>query len=453
MATGSALIVTNEKSSAKQLLSALKKCGIEVSDVVRNGEDAIGSLQRHRVDSILFDSEADGSKLIADAIRIWKQYEIPIIFLSPTLDQEFVSQLLDCEPYGILRKPWDLPQLEAAIMASIHKSRIDRQERQVIAQVLKQSHNLKKMNEIMEQRLNSRMGEINQITDMYFLALEDMHKLFDSTVLLMANVAELRDVGVDKQGHNRRIATHAQVVSQAMRLDQQQAKDVYYAALLHDVGLLALPESMAGKPLTDMTLQERKLMERHCLIGEQVISQLGPLRQAAKLIRSHHELYNGKGYPDRLVGEDIPLGARILAVVNDHDDLKSGALDGISRNYIEARQFLKEQRGKRYDPKVVDIFLNWLEEVDEHDFSEDIKVKLKDLKVDDVLSRDIISSEGLVLLGKGKQLTRRFIEKLRTFVEETEEELEIYIEAPQEEEADPLSSPGRSASGGAQPGF
>jgi response regulator RpfG family c-di-GMP phosphodiesterase len=431
MAEGSVLLVAPNKGSAKQLFSALKKCEFTVSAVAGSGDEAIRHLKKNRVDSILFDSEDDREKIIADAIRVWKQYEIPIIFLSARLDHDFVSQVLDCEPYGILRKPWDLPELEAAVMASIHKSRIDRQERQIIAQVLRQSHNLKKVNDIMEQRLTSRMGEINQITDMYFLALEDMHQLFDRTIMLLANIIELREtVGT---GHGRRIADHAQGLTSLMGLDRQQAQDIYYAALLHDVGLLAISDDILQKPYTEMTLQEGKLMERHCLIGEQIFSSLGPLKQAAKIIRSHHEFFNGKGFPDRLAGDEIPLGSRILLVLNDHDDLKSGAFDGISRSYIEARQYLREQKGKRYDPDVVDVFLQWLEEVDEHDFSEDIRIDLDEMQVDDILSRDIVSSEGLVLLGKGKQLTKRLIEKLRQFVEETEEPLEIYIE-PREQE-------------------
>ena len=431
MAEGSILLVAGNNESAKQIFSGLKKCGFTIAAIARGGDEAARHLKKNRVDSILFDSEEGKEKVVADAIRLWKNYEIPIIFLSARLDHDFVGQVLDCEPYGILRKPWDLAELEATVMASIHKSRIDRQERQIISQVMKQSHNLKKMNEIMEARLSSRMGEINQITDMYYLALEDMRHLFESTLMLFVNAIELREANYP--GHARRVAEQALGIGQMMELDKQQLQDIQYAALLHDVGLLAMPDKILQKPLMDMTLQERKLMERHCLVGEQLFTTLGPLRDVASIIRSHHELYNGKGFPDRLAGEEIPLGARILLVANDHDDLKSGAFDGVSRSYIEARKYLQDQKGKRYDPKVVDVFLKYLEGIAEHFFVSDQKIDVNEMQVDDVLARDIISQEGLILLGKGKMLTKRLIEKLRNFVEETEEQLEIYIE-PREEE-------------------
>lgn len=161
--------------------------------------------------------------------------------------------------------------------------------------------------------------------------------------------------------HGQRVATLAVRIAEHMELPESATRDVEVFAPLHDVGKIGIRDEILMKqgPLTD---QEREICRQHCLIGDRIIRPLKPGRDALSLVRNHHESWNGRGYPDGLKGEEIPLLARIVKVADCYDALISARPYGAVMSEEEAVAHFRLHAGDHYDPAVVDALAAVLRE-------------------------------------------------------------------------------------------
>jgi HD-GYP domain-containing protein (c-di-GMP phosphodiesterase class II) len=162
-------------------------------------------------------------------------------------------------------------------------------------------------------------------------------------------------------GHMQRVADMAVRIGAAMGLQPEELRALAQAGVVHDVGKIEVPDAVLNKPsrLTDC---ERELIEQHPANGERIGRALGMPRAELEVIRHHHERWDGKGYPDRLVGTQIPLLARILAVADVYDALTSERAYRPAWSPEEARRHVREESGKAFDPQVVEAALAVLAE-------------------------------------------------------------------------------------------
>ncbi len=177
-------------------------------------------------------------------------------------------------------------------------------------------------------------------------------------VAALANAVEAKDVGLVH--HCRWLAHHAGRVGVQVGLRGEELEAVAYGALLHDVGKIGIPEHLLRKegPLSE---EEWIVMRRHPEIGERICQPLRTSLAFAPIIRHHHERFNGKGYPDRLRGEQIPLGARIVAVADAYEAMVHGRPYQPAQSHSLAADELLRLRGSQFDPDLVPIFLDELE--------------------------------------------------------------------------------------------
>lgn len=196
-----------------------------------------------------------------------------------------------------------------------------------------------------------------------------------------------------------------------MELSEADQQNVFLAALLHDIGKIGLPDNLLHTPFNSLTQQGRKEVMTHPAKGQQLLMAVEQLADAAKIIRHHHECFNGSGFPDRLTGLEIPLGARILAVANDYDALQCGALTLHEHTPIEAQQFIQKERGRRYDPAVIDAFFAMLVE-EARNRPQELSLRVPQLKPGMILSRDLVHRDGYTLLPRGRTLNADVINRL-----------------------------------------
>jgi len=193
-------------------------------------------------------------------------------------------------------------------------------------------------------RLADANRHVTQVNDLYL-----------STIETLAMAVDAKDQIT--HGHIRRVQVYA--VELAKRLgvtEPSQLKAIEAAALLHDMGKLAIPEHILNKP-GKLTPAEFETMKRHADIGADLLSSIRFPYPVVPIVRHHHEQWNGQGYPSGISGTDIPLGARILAVVDCFDALNSDRPYRPRLSVSEAFTILRERRGTMYDPLVVDQFL------------------------------------------------------------------------------------------------
>jgi PAS domain S-box-containing protein len=193
-------------------------------------------------------------------------------------------------------------------------------------------------------------------------SIEELRSSRQETVERLARAIELYD---DEAGdHVDRIARIASYLGSQLGLDDEQILLLKAAAPLHDVGKIAVPEKVLRKP-EKLTPEERKEMERHTEVGHQILagSESELLQMAARIALTHHEWFDGSGYPRRLAGEEIPIEGRIVAVADVFDALLSDRPYRLAMPVDEVVEIIREGRDTHFDPEVVDVLLECLEEV------------------------------------------------------------------------------------------
>ncbi len=173
---------------------------------------------------------------------------------------------------------------------------------------------------------------------------------------LLFNLSRDIDSVISGSGHHSvRVAHWTESLARRLNMMDADVQILYWAALLHDIGKIALPKEILGKkgPLTDI---EWMYMELHPTIGANLVFASSSMSELAPIVHAHQEKFNGKGYPYGLKGDDIPLGARILAVVDAYDAMTDDRPYRKPMTHEQAIAELQRNRGQHFDPEVVDTF-------------------------------------------------------------------------------------------------
>jgi HD-GYP domain-containing protein (c-di-GMP phosphodiesterase class II) len=156
--------------------------------------------------------------------------------------------------------------------------------------------------------------------------------------------------------HAVRVQHLCVAVAQDLRLDEDVITAIHAAAPVHDIGKLAIPDSLLHRP-GPLSHEEYEIVQQHAAMGAQILSGIEGGAPLARIVRHHHENWDGTGYPDKLRREAIPIGARILAVVDCYDALTSHRPYRQPLEHAEAMAMIVVRRGKMYDPAIVDAFV------------------------------------------------------------------------------------------------
>jgi putative two-component system response regulator len=211
------------------------------------------------------------------------------------------------------------------------------------------------INKILEKRiLLDKLNNEKTMREKFSNLFNDYQDLFLATIKSLSEAIEAKDQIT--HGHCERICENAVTIAKKLKLSSQEINDIQYASLLHDVGKIAVPESILLKP-SKLTEREFEIIKSHPYKGAKILQHIKQLGNAILGIKYHHERFDGGGYPEGLRGTTIPLIARIISVCDSFDAMIS------ERPYREAlsRQRVKEifieERGRQFDPKITDIFL------------------------------------------------------------------------------------------------
>jgi HD-GYP domain-containing protein (c-di-GMP phosphodiesterase class II) len=187
-----------------------------------------------------------------------------------------------------------------------------------------------------------------------YKAVVDLRSMFTQTVRALASAIDARDPSTKL--HSEHVSGIAVEIGQAMSLSETELEQLEWAGLLHDIGKIGIRDSVLLKP-ERLTREERMLMNEHPAKGEEILKDVDQLARERPLIRHHHEWYNGSGYPDRLVGEEIPLLARVLHVADAFEAMTaSRPYRPVPLSTADALSELRRYAGIQFDPNVVEAF-------------------------------------------------------------------------------------------------
>ncbi len=419
------LFVDDEASILSSLRRLFRPHGYRIL-TAGSGAEGLGVLEKETVDLIISDMrmpEMDGAQFLEQVRGRWPG--VVRILLTGYADiASTIAAINRGEIYRYIAKPWDDNEIVLTVRDALERKRLESENARLDAMTKQQNEELKALNASLEQKVGERTAQLRETLASLEQAHKDLNRGFMASVRVFSGLLELR--GGRLAGHGRRVAEHGRAVAQRMGLGEADSQDVLLAALLHDIGKIGLPDELLVKPFNVLSGQSRAEVMKHPLIGQNILMGVDQLHAAARLVRHHHENYDGSGYPDQLAGIAIPLGTRVLTVVNDYDALQLGTLTQRPLNATEAATFLIENRGKRYDPAVVDAFIRLLAETHKEAFTE-MPMRLAQLRPGMVLSKDLTHRDGYLLLARDQTLDAAVITELGRLEEADGTPLTLYI--------------------------
>lgn len=371
-----------------------------------SGAAALELMERESVDLVISDMrmpQMDGAQLLEQVRARWPA--TARLLLTGYADVE--SSIAAINRGQILRyltKPWNDDEILLIVREVFERKELEEDKRRLEALTQKQNDELKALNASLESKVEERTAELT-------VAHDKMKKNYLTSIKAFSSLIEQR--GGSLVGHARRVADMARRMAQGLHMPEAEARDVFIAGLLHDIGQIGLSDTILAKAVPRMTPQELERYRLHPIQGEQTLMALDDMQEVAGLIRSHHERFDGQGFPDGLAGPLIPLGARILAVAETYDDLQSGHLGSSGLSPDQARTVLVRGRGTQFDPDVLDAFLELFPKAPPPP-EKPLVLRSDELRTGMVLAKDFLSDEGVLLLAAEHVLTADLITRIRT---------------------------------------
>jgi len=191
-------------------------------------------------------------------------------------------------------------------------------------------------------------------------AITTLEQSYDITLEALGNALDLKDA--ETEGHSKRVTAFTIAIARAMGLTAGQIRVIARGAFLHDIGKMAIPDAILRKPGA-LDPEEVAIMREHCYRGYQILKRIPFLSEAAEIVYSHQEKYDGTGYPRGLKGDEIPLGARIFSVADTLDAMTSDRPYRAKLPFSVAREEIQRWSGRQFDPLVVATFLQMPEHI------------------------------------------------------------------------------------------
>jgi putative nucleotidyltransferase with HDIG domain len=313
--------------------ATLQRQGYEVLQAV-SGSQAIEMLGQGPFDLVLTDIVMQDGNGIALLERIHvDQPQLPVVMVSAIHDISVAIDSMRRGAYDYLLKPFEREHLVATVQRALDHR-----------QALQESQNYQQN---LEQVVRAR-------TEMLRQAMEDLEHSYDVTLEALGDALDLKDS--ETEGHSKRVTAYTIALARAMGISPVDIKIIARGAFLHDIGKMAIPDEILRKP-GKLTSEEELVMRDHCTRGYHILRKIPFLSEAAAIVYTHQEHFDGNGYPSRLRGNEIPIGARIFAVADAMDAITSDRPYRKARSFDEARQEVLRCSGTQFDPNVVEVFL------------------------------------------------------------------------------------------------
>lgn len=294
---------------------------------VNSGKQAFKYLEKHTPDLILLDifmPEIGGFEVMKQLQENKNWKKIPVIFLTADRKPETETECFKLGAYDFITKPF---------------------EPMVMLNRVRRTIELEGYRQDLQLRLDEKTREVELVTI--------------EAITTVANTIDAKDDYT--RGHSFRVAAYSEELAKRLGWPEEEVRNIHYVALLHDIGKIGVPDSVLNKPfkLTDV---EFDMIKNHTLIGAEILKDIRMFPNVSVGAKYHHERYDGKGYPEGLKGEEIPIVARIIGIVDSYDAMTSNRVYRKRLQDEIVKEELIKGRGTQFDPYLVDIFLELVEE-------------------------------------------------------------------------------------------
>ncbi|MFC1964879.1 HD domain-containing phosphohydrolase [Chloroflexota bacterium] len=320
------LVIDDEDVVRKLLCYRLSYEGSQCQEA-GSADQAAEELNNGPVDLVILDIEMPGKSGVELLPEIIANYPDTVVLMAATgKDIRAAIQCIRQGAYDYITKPFDLDSVALHVGIALEKRRLKLQNRDY------QQH--------LEQKVATQAKKIRNS--------------FLNSITALAYALEVRDKYTS--GHSHRVSEISIVVANELGISQDRVDTIKLAGLIHDIGKIGVRESILNKP-GKLTAEEYQQIKYHCEEGEHILIPIVEDDEILKMVRNHHERYDGNGYPDHLKGEQIPLGARILAVSDAYDAMTSLRPYRKLMSPEEASIEIEHCISSQFDPDIADAFL------------------------------------------------------------------------------------------------
>jgi putative nucleotidyltransferase with HDIG domain len=338
---GSKILVVDDEEPIREVVSSMLNqagydarkaaSGMEALELLDCGED---------FELILTDlmmPELDGIALLE---KIKERFpDVPVVMVTAVHDISVALAAIRNGAYDYLLKPFEREQLLLTIRRALENRGLKIE-----------NHNYQ-MN--LEALVNARTEQLRQ-------AMSDLERSYDITLEALGDALDLKDA--ETVGHSKRVTAFTIKIASAFNVPSETIKVIARGAFLHDIGKMAIPDAILSKPAS-LTPAESRVVREHCLHGYHILRKIPFLQEAAEIVYTHQERYDGSGYPRGLKGNEIPLGARIFAIADTLDAITSDRPYRPAQTLQAARTEIQKWTGKQFDPAIIEVFLDIPNEV------------------------------------------------------------------------------------------
>ena len=428
------LLVDDEESILNSLRRLLRSQPYEVL-LATSGAQALEIMEQRSVDLVMSDARMpnmDGATLLA---HVHQRYpDTTRIMLTGYADPSAIIKAInEGQIHRYISKPWHDEEMLLTLRQSLAYQYSERERLRLVQETWDQNEKLKLLNTTLEKHVAARTSELQQTADMLDLAYEELKRSYVTGTEVFSLLANLR-LPPAKQT-NRQIIELVRVYCKLHYLDEATSRDLTMAAALYNIGKLSWSVSMMSTPSDLLHHNDRERYRGYPKQSESLLMTLDPMKDAARLILHHQERWDGSGFPDRLKGEAIPLGSRLLKLAVDFIELQRGLILERQMNSDEALVYIRQYAGRLYDPELVEDFIKvcaaYLSDVTLADPT--VKVlTTRDLAAGMILARNLNADNGMLLLNAGKVLNGPLVEKLIAFEAMEGAKYSIFVKVPEE---------------------
>lgn len=335
------------------ILSALRRmfmlAGFEVEEA-SSGSEALQKLEQKEFHLVLSDMqmpEMNGADFLAQVRRRWPK--VMRLMLTGTADlKAAISAINEGEIYRYLTKPWNDEEVISTVKAALERFALVSERDQLLELTKQQNLSLANMVDTLEEKVKERTSELRSSYD-------QLRGSYIASVKAYSQLIGLRNSGL--LAHSKAVADLASRMAKVANFSQNDIQDIYIAGLLHDIGKIGLSDETLSNLSNGVGGYSKKLYEAHAKAGQDCLAGLYEMERIASYIGTHHERFNGTGFPMGLKGEAIPMGGRILAVVEAYEEVQIKKKDTAQLSSRDAALLIHHYAGKAFCPQACEYLL------------------------------------------------------------------------------------------------
>jgi response regulator RpfG family c-di-GMP phosphodiesterase len=319
-----------------------------------------------------------------------------------------------------ISKPWKKDEFKTAVGNALQHSALVKENKSMNLIIRKQNAELTELNLSLEAKVKERT---RQLEDAFGLLKEKNEVLmfnFNEIILFLTNI--LAHYNRFISGHCKRVAEMSKKIVDSMKFTDDERRDIIYAAYFHDIGLIGISDDYINIGVDKLNANDSRIYAEHPALGQKLLSNFKNFNEVSRMIRSHHERYDGSGFPDGLSAADIPAGSRIIGVINDYDNMVF--IKGLTpKNAVE---IISGSQKDMYDPEIMNAFIALID--NERKFVTDpVEIGIESVKEGMYLMSDIYLKNGVLLFHKGSIINSDIMNNIVKFETMVEKGIKVRV--------------------------